>query len=60
MVNILGLLAVAVAAVLLRAVLLLVGPPAVVEALAHAAGIAIGAIINYFGHSILTFKKTEP
>ncbi len=48
-------LGVSAALVAVLAALLPVLPLPVVEALGHGAGIAVGAVSNYFGHQVLTF-----
>lgn len=57
-VNLSSLLLVAAVAALFRSLLMLVSASDVVEPTAHAAGIAVGAVFNYFGHHVMTFRKT--
>jgi putative flippase GtrA len=38
----------------------LFGPGPLVEALAHGAAIALGALVNYLGHSQITFRPLMP
>jgi energy-coupling factor transport system substrate-specific component len=58
-VNISSLLLVVGAAALFRSALLFVSAADVAEPVAHALGIATGAVFNYFGHSAITFRKTQ-
>jgi energy-coupling factor transport system substrate-specific component len=50
-----GLLVLAVAVALVRLGAALGGPGTIVEAVAHAAAIAFGAVANFAGHQFLTF-----
>ena len=60
LVNAVGALVAIVSAVIIRYLLLTVLPPNwMIDAGAHAAGIAIGAVVNYFGHSRLTFRTAQ-
>jgi len=60
LVNLAGQLAMFLAAVLLREVLLMLGFGALLaSALAHMMGIAIGAVVNYLGHRHVTFARSS-
>jgi energy-coupling factor transport system substrate-specific component len=59
LVNTSSFLLVVIVAGLLRSVLLLISTPGVAEPVAHALGIAAGATLNYFGHSMVTFKSRQ-
>ncbi len=55
-----GLLVLTIAVVLVRLGTALVGPGPVVEGVAHAAAIAVGAVANFAGHHFLTFATPRP
>lgn len=57
LVNAASLLVVVAAAALFRRLLLPLGPEAAVEPAAHALAIAAGAVVNYLGHSSITFRR---
>lgn len=57
LVNSSSFLLVVIVAGLSRSVLLLISTPGAAEPGAHAVGIAAGAILNYLGHSIVTFRN---
>jgi putative flippase GtrA len=60
LVNLAGQLAMFLAAVLLREVLLMLDFGALLaNALAHMMGIAIGAVLNYLGHRHVTFGRSS-
>jgi putative flippase GtrA len=56
-VNLLGMaVTVAVAAASRHALVAVIGPLSAVDALAHATGIAAGAVANFLGHKRVTFR----
>jgi putative flippase GtrA len=59
-VNALSLACVAVVAVPIRDVLLIFASLEVAEGAAHAMGIALGAVLNFFGHGTVTFSRKPP
>jgi hypothetical protein len=59
-VNAATLVVVAAVAILLRQALLLLMEMPLAEAAAHALAIALGAVLNYLGHSRLTFAEGLP
>jgi putative flippase GtrA len=60
-VNVAGMVATLICSLLTLHLLLSAGSDqAIGEAIAHAVGIAMGAVINFLGHRFITFRPSEP
>jgi energy-coupling factor transport system substrate-specific component len=57
LINLVTMVVVAIAAFLIRNLLLPYMQLEVAEAVSHAIGIAIGAVLNYAGHGMITFQN---